>query len=461
MKRKLQTYSYYIMSLLCSLYIISSIFLQLTCYNFNSNNVKKTIETLTSKQYAGRLTGSDESTAASLFIEEQFKNFNLKPFDNESFRESFDVITPVRNDNIPSLLITSNGKIIHNYEYGRDFKENMLSFKSSEAVFSSFDNVEILTDSIIITRDDKKYLFKVNINKDFSFRSSFNSNSQYEFCINITTELFNDILDSLRNHCNVYVKIPYTTSVKPAYNVIGMIKGTSNSKPPLILSAHYDHLGIDALGNYYNGALDNASGTAFLLELSKTFSSLIKPERDIVFVALTGEEFGLLGSKDFVSKHSDMIENADVINFDMIGASNVPITFMLGLSCKDCDIVQSNELLETLKSFCEKEHIEFNIKYQNSSDHASFNNAGIHAFTICHSDTSKIHTPNDNISYIDSEAIDKVYKIVEKAVYSSSYNRYFLILYNPLITFGVVIIFLLCVIIKNYKDIYSKYWKDK
>ena len=90
-------------------------------------------------------------------------------------------------------------------------------------------------------------------------------------------------------------------------NVIGLIEG---SDPQLkdqyvVFSAHLDHLGIarEKTGdNIYNGALDNASGVATLIETARLFSQLkVKPKRSILFVALTGEEKGLLGADFFAS----------------------------------------------------------------------------------------------------------------------------------------------------------------
>lgn len=85
-------------------------------------------------------------------------------------------------------------------------------------------------------------------------------------------------------------------------NVIGMIEGSDPElkNSYLIISAHYDHLGIGESVNsdsIYNGALDNALGVSVMLELAKSFSSLeSKPKRSIIFIATTGEEKGLLGS---------------------------------------------------------------------------------------------------------------------------------------------------------------------
>jgi Zn-dependent M28 family amino/carboxypeptidase len=101
------------------------------------------------------------------------------------------------------------------------------------------------------------------------------------------------------------VKISTSMKVKSKYdvshNVIGKITGTEKPDEYIIYSAHWDHLGIgkkdDTGDSIYNGAIDNASGTASLIELAKGFRSLTnKPKRTIVFLAVTAEEQGLWGS---------------------------------------------------------------------------------------------------------------------------------------------------------------------
>ncbi len=89
-------------------------------------------------------------------------------------------------------------------------------------------------------------------------------------------------------------------------NVIGLIKGSDSelNDTYLLISAHYDHLGIGEKVNgdsIYNGALDNAIGISVMLELTKSFSELyVKPKRSIIFIATTGEEKGLLGSSYYI-----------------------------------------------------------------------------------------------------------------------------------------------------------------
>ncbi|RYY60222.1 MAG: M20/M25/M40 family metallo-hydrolase [Chitinophagaceae bacterium] len=95
--------------------------------------------------------------------------------------------------------------------------------------------------------------------------------------------------------------IDVSTVYKKSTNVIGRITGSKHPDEVIIYTAHWDHLGIgkpDETGDsIYNGALDNASGTAGLLELARAFKkSSYPPERTIVFLAVTAEEQGLWGS---------------------------------------------------------------------------------------------------------------------------------------------------------------------
>jgi Zn-dependent M28 family amino/carboxypeptidase len=101
------------------------------------------------------------------------------------------------------------------------------------------------------------------------------------------------------------MKLSASLRVKEVYNkshnVIAKITGSKRPDEYIIFSAHWDHLGIgkpDAKGDsIYNGAADNASGTASLLEIARAFRSLPeKPERTILFLSVTAEEQGLLGS---------------------------------------------------------------------------------------------------------------------------------------------------------------------
>jgi len=88
-------------------------------------------------------------------------------------------------------------------------------------------------------------------------------------------------------------------------NIVGRIDGTQRPDETVVYSAHWDHLGVgqpDAKGDrIYNGAVDNATGTAALIEIGRAFAKAPKPERSLVFLAVTAEEKGLLGSEYYAA----------------------------------------------------------------------------------------------------------------------------------------------------------------
>jgi len=120
---------------------------------------------------------------------------------------------------------------------------------------------------------------------------------------------------------NVKVKAAYNTS----HNVIAKITGTKRPDEYIIYTAHWDHLGIgkpDENGDsIYNGAIDNASGSAALIEMSRAFKNLkVKPERTVVFLSVTAEEQGLLGSA-YYGQHPIYALNKTVANINMDGVN--------------------------------------------------------------------------------------------------------------------------------------------
>lgn len=120
----------------------------------------------------------------------------------------------------------------------------------------------------------------------------------------------------------IQTKLKYSTS----HNVIAVLKGSARPDEYVLYTAHWDHLGIgkpDAKGDsIYNGAVDNASGVAATLAEAKAFTALKdKPQRSIVFLAVTGEEQGLLGS-EYYATHPIFPLNKTVadLNMDALGS---------------------------------------------------------------------------------------------------------------------------------------------
>ena len=107
-------------------------------------------------------------------------------------------------------------------------------------------------------------------------------------------------------------------------NVVGVVAGRAHPDQTVVYTAHWDHLGIgkpDATGDrIFNGAADNASGVAALLELARLFGSAPKPARSVVFLAVTAEEKGLLGSEYYATHPLYPLETTVTdINMDDLG----------------------------------------------------------------------------------------------------------------------------------------------
>lgn len=186
------------------------------------------------------------------------------------------------------------------------------------------------------------------------------------------------------------IRLSTTMSVKTTYNksenIVGKITGSKYPDEVLIYTAHWDHLGIghpDVTGDsIYNGAVDNATGVAGMLETARAFKSMkTPPERSIVFLAVTAEEQGLLGSKYYAENPIYPVEKtvAD-INLDVLS----PLS-----RTKDIVVIGQgqSDLEDYLKESVEKDggyisfesHPEAGSYYR--SDHFNFAKVGIPALT--------------------------------------------------------------------------------
>ena len=166
-------------------------------------------------------------------------------------------------------------------------------------------------------------------------------------------------------------------------NVLGYIKGSKYPDEYVIYTAHWDHIGIGAPvegDSIYNGALDNASGTAALLAIAESFvRSETKPERSVVFLFVTAEEQGLLGS-EYYAKNPVFPLDQTVCNLNIDGVN--PAGLM-----KDFTItgIGHSEMDEYAKLFAEKEGRYVAAESQPEkgyffrSDHFNFAKAGVPA----------------------------------------------------------------------------------
>ncbi|WP_127167567.1 M28 family metallopeptidase [Xanthomonas euvesicatoria] len=169
------------------------------------------------------------------------------------------------------------------------------------------------------------------------------------------------------------------------HNVVARLEGSKHPDETLIYSAHWDHIGVgkpDARGDtIFNGALDNASGTAALLELARGFAQGPTPERSVVFLAVTAEEKGLLGSEFYASKPLYPLDTTvAVINMDGMNPFVPSRDFGIYGTAK-------LELLDQLKSVAAQSKLRYTpdpkpqAGYFFRSDHFSFAKRGVPALS--------------------------------------------------------------------------------
>lgn len=184
------------------------------------------------------------------------------------------------------------------------------------------------------------------------------------------------------------LKLSTTMHVKTNYdksnNVIGKITGSKYPDETIIYTAHWDHLGFgtpDETGDsIYNGALDNASATAGLLELARGFNSLkTKPERTIIFLSVTAEEQGLWGSA-YYAQNPVYPVNKTVANINMDGLNwygNTKDIIVVGQGQSELEDLLKEEAAKMDRVISYEIHPEAGYYYR--SDHFNFAKVGIPA----------------------------------------------------------------------------------
>lgn len=212
-------------------------------------------------------------------------------------------------------------------------------------------------------------------------------------------------------------------------NVLAYIEGTEKPNEVVVLSAHYDHIGVDEGGNIYNGADDDGSGTVALMEIAEAFQ-LAKNEgygskRSILILHVTAEEKGLLGSKYYTENPVYPLENTiNNLNIDMIGRVDTPYQkkgkdnylYIIGSDRLSTDlhkiVIEQNKLhtgLELDFSYNAKDE-PMRLYYR--SDHYNFAKheiPSIFFFSGLHED---YHQPSDTAEKINYELLQKRTQLV-------------------------------------------------
>lgn len=205
-------------------------------------------------------------------------------------------------------------------------------------------------------------------------------------------------------------------------NVIGVIPGTDPALKdnPVVISAHYDHLGTGwpdvhhgDEGKIHFGADDNASGVSILIELAKTMGKSLKPKRTIVFLACSGEEAGLIGSRYFV-KHADDYFSGKIfadVNLDTDGSLfDKKILVLNANTAKEWKFIfMGTDYTTGVKSQVVEKQLD-------ASDQMAFIEHEIPAVQLFTGATANYHKPRDTFDKIDAQGLVKVAIVTKEVV---------------------------------------------
>lgn len=437
----------------------------------DKKDLKTFVKILTSDSLEGRGTGTDGQRRAEKFISDRFKNLGLNTYNHNSYSEKFrlnqmywgQVYIKTQNKTLKNFEnMVFQGSNVQNEEIekevvfgglGTDEELNQIEVKDRLVLVfvknlrSSYDiNTKLgyrKASGIILANPDNEKQFESikNTFKDYSLQKRLslpNSDTTrntlakwdtIKFINTITipnSEIKNIFGRSIKEltklqEYNRIKEVPFTKAkVKfervhneiETANVVGVVKGKSNKS--IIVSAHYDHLGKSGK-EYFPGADDNASGTAALLEIAEEFSKAKDLEYNIVFLATSGEEAGLLGSLYHVS-HPDFDPNNILcnLNLDMISRSDDKHNDTKYLYCIGTD--QSKEIDTIIKKADSLfDECSFDYSLNNSkdpaglftrSDNYSFYKKGIIAiqfFSGLHPDYHKTTDTMDKIDFTSLE----------------------------------------------------------
>ncbi len=230
---------------------------------------------------------------------------------------------------------------------------------------------------------------------------------------------------------DVKIQTSRIASALPTENVLGFIEGSDKKDEVIVVTAHYDHVGVDESltgDKIFNGANDDGSGTVAVIELAEAFAQAKKdgfgPRRSVLFMTVTGEEKGLLGSEYYSSNPIFPLENTVAnVNIDMIGRMDTDhekindsnYIYVIGADKLSSELHQINE--EVNQKYVNLK-LDYTYNDENDpnrfyyrSDHYNFAKHGIPIIFYFNGVHADYHQPSDEVDKILFDSAEKVARL--------------------------------------------------
>ncbi|HJS56267.1 MAG TPA: M20/M25/M40 family metallo-hydrolase [Chitinophagaceae bacterium] len=401
-------------------------------------NLQAHISYLAADKLEGRRAGTDGEKLAGEYISQKFQAIGLQPKGTDGFFQSFEIYDGRQINKATHFIINDNHLVADKDFFPFPFSQNMsIEALPSIAVQEAdmpwfFDLKEVVEENKDNPHFDLGEYVRNNAKKAKSRGASavivYNTSSiddKLKFDPKDRTEkldvpvvyVFNNAAKKYFGDQSATLDIKLKTDVgdkkRTGRNVIGYVD--NGAARTIILGAHYDHLGHGEDGNsmvrtgekaIHNGADDNASGTAALIELARILKNAKQKNNNYLFIAFSAEELGLNGSKFFTENPTIDFNNVNyMINMDMVGrlndSSHVVTIGGYGTSPQWSALINPNDKKNP-----------FSIRIDSSgtgpSDHTSFYRKDIPVlffFTGLHTDYHKPTDDFDKINYIGETRI--------------------------------------------------------
>ncbi|MEO7983852.1 MAG: M28 family peptidase, partial [Bacteroidota bacterium] len=422
-----------------------------------ADKLKAHIQYLADDKLEGRRTGTNGEELAMKYIIDQFKAAGLTPKGTEYYPQTFPVNDGKQMDNATELFINGNelqpGKDFFVFPFSPNQRIEALPSIALQEVGMPwfFDLKEVLEENKSNPHFDIVEYIRTNY-KGINDRGAvamifYNSSTMDDKLVfdpkdrseklaipalyvskDAAKKYFTDRMATL----NVKLRTSIGEKTRIGHNVIGYIDNRAPNT--VILGAHYDHLGYGEDGNsmirnfdhpmIHNGADDNASGTAALIELARLLKNSKATNNNYLFIAFSGEELGLFGSKYFTDDPTIDLKTVNyMINMDMVGRLNDSSKLLTiggyGTSPEWSTVItreyfnSPNAIKKTPPSLV----INIDSSGTGSSDHTSFYRKDIPVlfyFTGLHSDYHKPSDDADKINYAGEQVIiQHIYRLIE------------------------------------------------
>lgn len=448
-------------------------------YVFNAKLAYEHVKILSSEEYEGRKPSTQGNIKAldyaeKILIEEGY----------DVIRQPFNALIPFIDSDPVFEITDDNGNIINKLMHRKDFKEALGGYSSNGEMTSKFlidgksvydIKGKIYNDSIVVINNDYRgyaeqdtYYIKAKVkallipssDKNVMRASGFPGYDKDKYInkkdkivkIYITYDTYNllkskceqveeNLLQS--KNAKIHLSMPLSFKIVKTENLIAYLKGSnlsnkSTDKNYLGFSAHIDHLGKDPNGLYFPGALDNASGSAFTLEMAnvlKNYKDRLTVEPLIIL--FNAEENGLCGSYYFVHNPLIDLSKLQLINNDMVAAIQ-PVSYNLMFYQGNKPNHPAKDFAIKIRSFGSQNNFYFYLdNISGDTDHYYFNEKNYSAVSVNQFPEDYYHTYLDNASQVSEAEFEYFGQFMEKFILAN-YTLKTQSLYNIFIIFLLI-----------------------